>query len=1138
MPCVNDRRAGGRVALALAIFGVAALVLPGARAAEEQLGKLAAVQNQVETRKSSSGDWEESVLHQPLHALDRIRTGAESRAAILYSDQTLQRINEKSEVEIRAPNAGNPGALRVITGTHYFSSRSPKDFGRIETPTVTAAIRGTEFVVEVAEGGTTTITMLEGVVDASNTFGSVTVTAGEQAYVQPGSPPTKRITVRPRDAVSWSLYYPRVLGGSDQGRLKTMGAAGQSLARAAELLYAGQVARAEPLIDSVRESQPANPIALALASVVDLAADRTEEAMDLAERAVKADADSAAAALALSFASQAGFDLARAAEMAETAARLDPDSAEARARVAELRMAEGDLKGARDAAEQAVRRDPESARALTVLGFIQLAELRSAEALRTFERAVAADSNFPLARLGLGIATIRRGNLAGGREQMQTAVILDPENSLLRSYLGKAYYEEKRKGEASKELAAAKELDPSDPTPYLYDAILKQTYNRPVEALQDLRESIERNDRRAVYRSRLLLDEDLAVRSASLASIYNTLGFEQLGMVTARQSADADQANYSSHLFLAETYRNLAGFAPAFLSEVLQARIYQPVNVNAVRPDVVNETASFNEYASLIERPRVRGFAGITYGATDTSLSELFEPGQICGDPSGAVGPCEDLVALSSSNTFAGDLTLTLNRDRFAGSLSYSHVDSDGFRINNDVKNDVLRGFFVFAPTHRDQFQVNFIDGHRESGDLPLREIPVLVGLERLETDLTNVGVSYRRILSPAEDLAFSVIYSDTKQTGSIPLFDVSSTAELAGPQFEAQYVLRQDSRTWTAGAGHFDGEQKLTGADIFGRPVSLRGDDTFSNAYLYVKFRHLGPVEITAGAAYEKVEAPVGLLPPRDSSILPGETQFEDSRFSPKFGLSIYATPKTVVRATAYSRLSPAIGRLQTLEPTQIAGFNQFFSDQGGTHSLNFGLGLDQEFASWLFGGFSVLRRNLDIPEPTCDNPNPFSGCAVQPVTGVEEKTSNDWLGSVYLNGTAGDRVALGLEYAYEERDFDFTQVSPVGFFEDYMRTQRLRPDVRLFFPFGLFASVRATRFDQQVEQTDNLLSDERFTMEAKFWIGDLQIGYQLPNRWGSVVLNAYNVTDREFVFFRSSLEEDIVPARTVTLSLRFNSN
>src|SRR5204863_1467947 len=105
--------------------------------------------------------------------------------------------------------------LKVLSGTAYFSSRAPKDYGRIETPTVTAAIKGTEFVVEVAADTTTTITMLEGVVVASNPQGTITVTKGEAAYVEPGKAPVKRIVVHPRDAVAWALYYPPVMGGKD-----------------------------------------------------------------------------------------------------------------------------------------------------------------------------------------------------------------------------------------------------------------------------------------------------------------------------------------------------------------------------------------------------------------------------------------------------------------------------------------------------------------------------------------------------------------------------------------------------------------------------------------------------------------------------------------------------------------------------------------------------------------------------------------------------------------------------------------------------------------------------------------------------------------------------------------------------------
>ena len=199
-----------------------------ARAADAGLAKVTAIQNSVETKPAAATAWKPSTEGQSLAAKDRIRTGPGSRASLLYSDQTLHRLNEKSEIEIVAPASGGSGIVKILSGQSYFISRTPKDFGRVQTPTVTAAIKGTEFSVGVAEDGTTVVTMIEGIVAASNEFGSVTVTAGEEAVTQPGKAPQRRIIVRPRDAVQWSLYYPSVLGGADAERLKGMGAAGRA----------------------------------------------------------------------------------------------------------------------------------------------------------------------------------------------------------------------------------------------------------------------------------------------------------------------------------------------------------------------------------------------------------------------------------------------------------------------------------------------------------------------------------------------------------------------------------------------------------------------------------------------------------------------------------------------------------------------------------------------------------------------------------------------------------------------------------------------------------------------------------------------------------------------------------------------
>ncbi len=1114
----GSRRPAALLALLLAGW----ILLPSVQGADESrqaLAKITSIQNQVETRSAAANAWSPSGLNQELFPSDRVRTGAASRASILYSDQTLHRLNEKSEVEIVPPAGDKPGLLKILSGQHYFTSRTPKDYGRIETPTVTAAIKGTEFSVDVAADSTTTITMLEGVVQASNAQGSIEVGKGEQAYVEPGKAPVRRVVVRPQDAVAWALYYPPVLGGSDAARLESLGPEGQSLSRAAGMLSTGQVDQAKPLIEEARKSHPNEPVALALASVIELAANRKEEAARLADQAVAADPRSPAAALAASYAAQAAFNIPRARVLAEKAAELDPQSSVALARAAELRMGEGDLKGARKAAEEAVTRDPKDARALSVLGFVELASFHSAGAERLFSQAVASDAGLSLAHLGLGIARIRLGKVAEGREELQTATIIDPSDSLLRSYLGKAYYEERRSPEAHKELAAAKDLDPNDPTPYLYDAILKQNDNRPLEALQDMQDSIDRNDQRAVYRSRLLLDQDSAVRSSDLARIYNDLGFEQLGLVAARRSADEDQANYSSHLFLSGNYRNTPDFAPAFLSEVLQARIYQPVNVNAARPDVVNETVSFNEYTALFDRPRTRGFGSLTiYGTTDTNLSALSP-----SDPS-----LLDPITLDSSRTWDGSITGTVNGDRYSGALSYSKLDDQGFRVNADQINETFHGFLEFAPSALDSIQVNGIYGHRETGDLPFRQSVAAEFPERIHTDERNIGLGYHRVLSPQSDLVVSAIYNDTDQVGGF-IGAPGTNANLRGPQLEAQDVFRTRRVSWIFGAGGFSGKTDLDSP--FG---SVSGDDAFANGYAYARIRALDSLEITAGLSAAHVNAPTGLIPPRDSFMVPAELQYSSTRVNPKLGVAWYARTRTTLRAAAYDSLGSSLGRLQTLEPTQVAGFNQLFDEPGGTRSRSYGGGVDQAFGRHLYAGLSYLHRKLDIPEASCDSPDQFSGCIGFPVTRIDQKSSRNDIAAAYLNAPLGKRWAAGLDYSLQRQDFDFTRIwINTGGFENYVRTQKLRPQVRFFLPGGFFAAVIGTRYDQVAHWTDDLTLPGQFTETSKFWTADAQVGYRFPQRYGSLILEGQNITDREFSFFDRSIQDTVIPARTIRLTV-----
>jgi hypothetical protein len=352
--------------------------------------------------------------------------------------------------------------------------------------------------------------------------------------------------------------------------------------------------------------------------------------------------------------------------------------------------------------------------------------------------------------------------------------------------------------------------------------------------------------------------------------------------------------------------------------------------------------------------------------------------------------------------------------------------------------------------------------------------------------------------------------------------------ARLKGPQIEGQLVHRQRRLTWVGGAGFFDG--------TFDAGASGKGSERYGNVYGYAKIRELGPVELVAGLAAEGVESPVGLLPPRDSQIIPGDVSYEKWQLSPKVGMTATFKTGTSVRAAVFSRLASSIGRLQTLEPTQVSGFNQFFEDVGGTHSWNYGVGLDQQLASIVFFGVSGLTRDSDVPEVSCPTPGQFSGCGAQQGTLVAQRESHDDLVSAYFNVLIGKLVSASIDWNLDVRDFTTTvKVRSTTEFEDYNKTHRLRPQVRVFLPIGFYASVAASHYVQKVELFLDITSPARRVEQSDFWTLDAAVGWRLPRRLGSVSLEGTNLTDREFRFYEQSLQEQLVPARRVLLRADF---
>ncbi|MGD0961790.1 MAG: FecR domain-containing protein [Methylomonas sp.] len=574
--------------------------------------QLVSLQGELSFDADGQGRWRAAHLNDLICEGARIRMEADSRASLLLPDHVILRLKAGTVLNLNSIASTRPALLDLLTGFVHFISRTPRHL-EIRTPIVNAGPEGTEFALSV-DAAKASLWVYEGGVRFFNDQGAVSVGSAAGAIAERGQAPRAQLDIRPEDAVNWALYYPSLLpypeAGADvdgallaaiaafrQGQVENALAGLDALAaekrtayyykvRAAMLLSLGRVAPAMQAIQALQALKSDDADALALRSVVALAQNDKQQALALAKQAAAADPHSATAFAALSYAEQAHFDLPKALAAAEQAVRLAPHDAMAWARQAELQLSLGLPADSEQAAKQALALDPNLESAHTVMGFASLLQMHTEAALAAFNQAVGLDSTAPLARLGLGLAKIRDGELEAGRQDLEIAVSLNPGNALLRSYLGKAYYEEKRPELAHEELQLAKQRDPKDPTAYFYDAILKLTVNNPIEALQDIDQAIALNDNRAVYRSSLALDRDLAARSAAQGRVYNELGYQQRGLLEGWKSLDADSYNYSAHRLLADDYAQLPRHEIARISELLQSQLLQPVNITPIQPNL------------------------------------------------------------------------------------------------------------------------------------------------------------------------------------------------------------------------------------------------------------------------------------------------------------------------------------------------------------------------------------------------------------------------------------------------------------------------------------------------------------------------------------------------------------------------
>ena len=1210
----HTRVVGGLVLMVL-LLGVC-----GAKVrAADPVGKIVNLYGQVSIKTGGGAGWQPAHLQQVLLAGDVIQTGPASGAAILCRDESQIKLNENTSLELLQVAASPrlslseviPAALtqtveslyRVKEGEVWLRNKNDKFRFELETPAVTAAIRGTEFNLRVERDGVSILTMLEGMVNFTNPYGGVTLAAGEEGYARPGQAPTKRVVLNPADAVQWALYYPGIFRAREIPlAADALPGATPALPEAVAAYNEGDLARARQLTAGILAKEPQHPGALTLmgwllwqandldqaqahwqrvkpandyslaglalaanrrgdpaaalrliqtglaqrpqaallqtlagyfqllagnpqaaqrsltaAQVlapdlmlpqsllvqIHLVQNRKDEARRLAENLVAAAPHSPQAWISLGLVRVAFFDLPAAIKCFQTALERDAAAVEAYIYLAKIWLGSDYLDRAQQAVSRARELAPDSGEVLALAGFVRLAFRDFDGARRLFLRAAELSPGLGEPHLGLGLIAFRFRQQPQGLAQILLATLLEPRISLYQSELGKALYQVRNFPKALEVYDYAKTLDPRDPTPHLYKGIALTDLNRPGEAIQEINRSIALNHNRAVFRTRLALNRDLAVRNFNLAKAYLQLNLGEWAYRKAVTSVQKDPTNASAYLFLSGAFASSRNRLGAGLSALLLYRLLSPANENTFTQALVGQSTI--DYTPMFEMPYFRVLT------------------------QGSIGcwPNRHAVTENFIEAYGG-------RPGLAFDVSGFYNENQGFRgRNGDSKNYSTIDQVKWEPTVKNALYANFSYYDSEGGDTgSLTDAgykPAPHFRQYYHAKTYELGYVYR--FNPQATFISYFIFNNTKNNSRnyeyekwFNVFDVDIYTtrriprEFYNVQVQQQLVL--GNHTLMAGFDYFSGHLHYRLEEdyyfsIGGVPlpffdvinvVSNKPPDRSYSFYLLDYWQLHPKVLLEAGVFKDYAK----------NSRYSFARPVSNSLWNFRFGLNIFVNDDHTLRFLVQRNLNTHYFTTPSLVPPQVAGFPWLINiDEGG---LTREIGAAWE-AQWTDRTFTVLQVNANRID------NPLYESYLDALGNFRENrvywTWKRYVASFNLNQILSPAWGLGLGAVVKKVDPSFKATDPAQ--RDFTEVDT-GLTLSYLHPRGWQGSIRTYLIYQDLMGRGN----------HSYWLADIFLGKALPQKRGLVGLEINNIFDRRFYYAREPVAlEGFFPSRRILFKL-----
>lgn len=1147
----------------LSLLGASGIGFSAEPIAASTESRVLEVAGTVEFQTFNTTQWVKAKVELRLRPGDRLRTGLHSRAALQLSDRSVIRLESQTTIEIQAPRNSEKHRFRLPSGTLFFFNREKPAEVEFETPFATGAIRGTEFVLGVSEATSLMkVSLLDGLVDLQSPDGPVQLQSGEQATIRPGVAPVKAILTQAANDLQWALYYPAILYPGDlqwteaESRLfqtslerysagDVLGAMealppdsqtptdSEKVFRAALRLTVGEVTEAERLL---QDASPNLKIANAIRELVSTI--RTGGRADLSNTTTPS---TASEWLARSYTLQFQSKLSESLAAARQAIAMAPEFGFAVVRLAELLMSFSERREALTLVHRALQRSPSLSPAHVLRGFVLLEMGRRNDALVAFERARELDPSLGSAWLGRGMTLLALNEFQEARRSFQAAAALEPQRSLYRSYLGKAAMELRDPVAAAKELRLARQLDPKDPTGWLYSALSLWEQHRLNAAIRDLEEAFEQNDHRSVFRSRLLLDEDRAVQSANLATVYEDVGLTETARSMASRGVQASYADFASHLFLANSYSALEDanrfqlrYESARQSEWLMANLLAPegsgnlsqflsqqdrLRYFDLRPINLSSETEYQSRGDWRQMASVFGnLPGFSYALDSLyesrhgeRLNESMERRSFSFQAKQRVTPEDEAyLQVGLSDTSGGDLA------------QYYDVSSAkaGFHFTEQQNPSLYLGWHHrWSPQHQTVMLVSRLEDDLHYDD----PSPNILFLRQSGGSLADVTTP------PGFQLRYQSLF--TLYSGEVQdIWSVSDHTLIGGVRVQGGSVDADAQLTRIPGA------QPVTHQSIaedMGR-VSLYAYD----------FWQLGPsVQTVVGLSYDR------LTYPNNSELPPLATGDRSSdRISPKVGVLVTPWSKGTFRAN-YTRSLGGVffDNSIRLEPTLVGGLNQVLRSaipesvsglMAGTRFDTATVAFDQSLDPGIYCGVEADWIQSSGERETGALTN--SGLLFPDTPTSTLQRLKFWERSLSLYGTKllGETFSVGARYRLSQATLSgqFPEI-PRGTpglsdLEQWNRSilHHLTLHANLHLQSGFFSE-----WDSDYYAQSNLGYSPDRPGDA-FWQHNLFVGYRFPRRSAELRVGVLNLSGTQYRLNPLNLYSTLPRDRTLVVRLKLN--